>query len=193
MPDAGGPLFIAMCGIPFAGKSTLARELATRCRVALVSVDAIIVDLEISVGADAVDQRGWARAMAEGFDRSRRLLADGESVVYDNANHTRRNRDRCRRIAGKANAAFHCVWLDVPVEVARARLEANRARPSRVDVPDASFWQIVDQFEPPTHEPGVIRWQPGMGFEELVHDLNEASHALRHSERSEESSGAAQR
>ncbi len=160
-----------MCGIPFAGKSTIARELACRCDFALVSVDVIVRELRLDLGEQAEKQRSWALAMAEGFERSRRLLAGGESVIYDNANHSRRNRDRCRRIAGQANAAFHCIWVDVPKDVARARLEANRADPSREDVPDASFRQIVDEFEPPTGEPDVIRWQPGMEIDELVRDL----------------------
>jgi predicted kinase len=161
-------MLVAMCGIPFAGKSTIAKELACRCGFALVSVDEIVRELRLDLGAQAEKQRAWALAMAEGFERSRRLLAGGESVIYDNANHSQRNRDRCRRIARHANAAFQCVWVDVPVETARARLEANRLAPMREDVPDPSFRQIVEEFEPPIDEPDVIRWQPGMDMDELI-------------------------
>lgn len=171
MREAADPLLVAMCGIPFAGKSTVARELAGRCGFALVSVDAIVVELGIDLGVDAGNQRGWARAMAEGFARTRARLARGESVVFDNANHTRRNRDRCRRIAGQVGAVFQLVWMDVPVEVARGRLLANRACPARGNVPDASFREIVDRFEPPLDEPDMIRFRPGMAIDEVIRQL----------------------
>jgi predicted kinase len=162
MPDP--PLLVAMCGIPYSGKSTIARELGDRCGLALVSVDAIVRERSIDVGS----QRGWAKAMAEGLARTRRLLAEGQSVVYDNANHTRRNRDRCRRIADQAGARFRLIWIDTPVGEARRRLLANRAAPVRSDVPDASFREIVGQFEPPTDEPDVIRVTPGMTIGEVI-------------------------
>ena len=109
--------------------------------------------------------------MAEGYQRSRELLAKGESVIYDNANHTRRNRDRCRRIADQAGARFRLVWVDTPLDAAWQRLLDNRATRVRRDVPDASFRQIVEQFEPPADEPDVIRFQPGMTIDEVILDL----------------------
>lgn len=172
MSDSRSPMLIAMCGIPFAGKSTLARAIAARCGLARVSIDEIVSERAIDLGEHAENQRGWARAMAEGLDRTRRHLARGEPVVYDTANHTRRNRDRCRRVATQGRAEFRCVWVDVPVEVARGRLLANRDDPRRGDVPDASFWQIVNEFESPIDEPDVVRYQPGMATDALIEMLN---------------------
>jgi predicted kinase len=102
---------------------------------------------------------------------SRHLLATGKSVIYDNASHTRRNRDRCRRVAAQSGAAFRIVWMDVPVEVARMRQLANRGHPVRKDVPDASFREIVAQFEPPLDEAEVVRFQPGMTIEDVVQQI----------------------
>ena len=175
MTEQAPPVCLAMCGIPFSGKSTLALEIASRGNLTLVSVDAIMEELDISIDDDTGNQRGWARAMAEGFDRSRRLLSRGASVVYDSANHTRRNRDRCRRVASQANARFRCIWIDVPVEVARERLLANRADPRRIDVPDRGFWQIVDEFESPTGEPDVLRWRMDMGVDDLICAMGDTS------------------
>ncbi|HYH12336.1 MAG TPA: ATP-binding protein [Thermomicrobiales bacterium] len=180
MADTDASTLVVMSGIPFAGKTTLARELAARCGLTRVSVDEIVVELAIELGRDAENQRGWARAMAEGLERTRRSLARGESVVYDTANHTRRNRDRCRRVAWQASAEFRCVWVDAPVEVARERLLANRADPERVDVPDASFRQIVDAFEPPSDEPDTVRYEPGMDMDELMRALDMPRPGIRH-------------
>jgi predicted kinase len=125
----------------------------------------------IDLGPDASKHRGWARAMAVGFDRTRRLLAEGQSVVYDNANHTRRNRDRCRRVATQAGAWFRLLWVDTPVDEARRRLLENRQSPARSDVPDASFCEIIQQFEPPTAEANVIRVTPAMTIAEVIQAL----------------------
>lgn len=157
-----------MCGIPFSGKSTLAIELARHGGCSVVSVDRIVRELAIDLGPEGGKQRGWARAMAEALQRSRELLTDGESVVYDNANHTRRNRDRCRRLAAHAGARFGCVWVDVDRSTAHRWLLENRTRPTRSNVPDAAFRQIADEFEPPSDEPDVIRWRPGTDVDELV-------------------------
>ena len=169
MPDP--PVLVAMCGIPFSGKTTVARALGDRCDLVLVSIDAIVRELGIDVGHDARDHRAWARAMAEGFARARRLLAEGHGVVYDNANHTRRNRDRCRCVATGAGAEFRLTWIDTPVAEARRRLLANRRSLARNDVPDASFYEIVDQFEPPTAEAGVVRVTPAMTIDQAVFGL----------------------
>lgn len=167
MADTRPTALVAMCGIPFAGKTTLAREVATAWGLSLVSVDEIVAEMNIDLGRDAGNQAGWARAMAVGLERTHQELVAGTSVVYDSANHTRRNRDRCRRVAGRAGATFRCIWVDVPVGVARERLLANRAQPRRTDVPDASFREIVDAFEAPVNEPDVVRYQSGMAVEEL--------------------------
>jgi predicted kinase len=168
---ADDPLLIAMCGIPFSGKSTVARELSDRCGMALVSVDAIVGELGVDLGAEADNHRGWARAMAEGFARARRLLAERQSVVYDNANHTRRNRDRCRRVAAQAGAGFWLVWVDTPADRAWQRLVANRDAPVRGDVPDAGFREIAGQFEPPIGEPDVIRVTPATAIDDVVRQI----------------------
>lgn len=169
-----------MCGIPFSGKSTLAREIACYGGFSLVSVDRIVCELDIDLGAEGENQRGWARAMAEAFQRSRGHLADGISVVYDNANHTRRNRDRCRRLAAQVGARIACVWIDVDPDTAYRRLLENRKRPTRSDVPDAAFRQIVEEFEQPTDEPDVVHWRPGMNVDELVGVLKMALPQGRH-------------
>ncbi len=170
MTDHTPPVLVAMCGIPFAGKSTLARRLAVHCGWPIVAVDAIVEELSIDLGEHAGDQGAWAMAMAEGNHRLRALLAAGESVVYDTANHTRRNRDRCRRIAIQAEATFRLVWVDVPVDVARDRLLVNRRIADREDVPDPAFRYIVDSFEPPLDEPDVVCWRPGMEIEDVIRE-----------------------
>jgi predicted kinase len=171
MPDPAAPRFVAMCGIPFAGKTRLATQLANEMNCSLVSVDLIVTSLGIDLGPDARNQRGWARAIATGFNRSRQLLANGDSVVFDTANHTRRNRDRCRRIAEGSGARFRLVWVDSSFETANRRLLENRTTPVRRDVPDASFRDIVEEFEPPLDEPDVIRVTSGMQLDEIARHL----------------------
>ena len=175
MPDDRSPLFVAMCGIPFAGKTSLAQEIAARGGMALLGVDAAVRDGEIDIGADGLRGFGWARAIASTFREARARLEAGESVVFDHANHTRLARDRCRRLAAASGARFAGVWVATDVETARARQMANRERPARPDVPDASFRQIVTEVEPPTAAPDVIRWQPGMEIDALLREMRSAS------------------
>ena len=89
--------------------------------------------------------------MAEGFAQARRLLAEGRSVVYDHANHSRRNRDRCRRVAMQAGATFRLVWTP------RDEVTA----PTEIAVPAALFpdgFTVVldgDEVADPDHDPAT--------------------------------------
>lgn len=160
-------MLVVMCGIPFAGKSTLANAIAERCGMQVVGVDAVVRERGIDVGADGRRGIGWARAIAETFQRMRPMLVAGESMVFDHANHTRLSRDRCRELATASQARCVVVWVDTDPVTAWARLQANRTVQERSDVPDAAFRQIADEFEPPNDEPDVIRWRSSMPIEEL--------------------------
>jgi predicted kinase len=161
-------MLVAMCGIPFAGKSTLAGEVAATGGMACLSVDATAREGGIDLGSDGMRGAGWARAIALTVRQARPLLESDTSVVFDHANHTRRSRDRCRALARETGARFAGVWVDVAPDVAWDRLVRNRQVRARANVPDAAFRQIVDAFEPPLDEPDVVRWRPGMQVDDLL-------------------------
>jgi predicted kinase len=63
------PTLYAMCGLPFAGKSTVAAALATRIGASIVRLDAINSERGLGVGGDAIPPQEWDRTYAEAYDR----------------------------------------------------------------------------------------------------------------------------
>jgi predicted kinase len=149
MSDA--PKLVVICGLSFAGKTTLAAEIAKRFAYQEVDVDKTKVALyHVAFEANDLDQRSWDHIYEETDRRIERLLQAGTSVIDASRNFRRRERDGARSIAARCRAAVLTVYVDTPEAVARRRLLANRVNPTRVGWSDEDFDDVVKAMEPPT-------------------------------------------
>ncbi|WP_249277674.1 AAA family ATPase [Pandoraea sp. PE-S2R-1] len=73
-------------------------------------------------------------------------------VCFDAALPGARHRKPIVDVASRHGAAVHAVWIDTPLDVAKAR---NAQRPTDKRVPDASIESVASLFEPPTVEEGL--------------------------------------
>lgn len=161
------PRLVATIGLPFSGKSTLARALAQALSAELVELDAMTG----KVVADPDDASAWIARYHLAHVRVRSALTRGGFVVFDAVNHGAHQRDRLRRIAAAAGTSARFVWLDVPAEVALARLRRNWLSPTRQDVPEHGFREIADAFEPPDGETDVLVYDGLIPVAQWVEDL----------------------
>jgi predicted kinase len=151
------PTLYALCGLPFAGKSTIAHELAEQLGAPIVRLDAINGERGLGLDGQAILQHEWERTYAEAYRRLEQALVANNSVIFDHVNFTRTERDRVRHIAALHDANVQIVYVSVTVAEARRRLIANRAAKGRNDVRDDDFDFVVRHFEPPDDEPDVVR------------------------------------
>lgn len=164
---------LCTCGLPGAGKSTLARRIAARAvaagdvaRADIVSFD----DVEREVRLETARARGETRDAARGFDaqawRDSRKLAlarvdallasddDGDAsdgvgrrlVIADDNFYYASMRYQAHQLARRARAAHVQLYVNVPVELARAR---NERRAADEIVPSVAFDRMANAFEPP--------------------------------------------
>lgn len=142
---------LLLCGIPFSGKSTLANQLVQKLGVVRVDLDEIKFELfGTKISDDQINQDGWDSIYQEMYVRIESLLKTGVSVVHDTGNFTVYERGLVQHIATTLSLPFVTVFVDVPVEVARKRMEQNRISKQRFDITDAAFQEAVDEMEPPT-------------------------------------------
>ncbi len=147
---ANRPLLVVVCGLSFAGKTTVGTALARRFDYKQVDVDLTRVRLYgVRFEENALDQDAWNRIYDETDSEIAGYLQSGTSVVDASRNFRKKERCHARRIAALNAADFLLIYVDTPVSVARERLLANRTRPDRVDWGDASFDEIVSVMEPP--------------------------------------------
>jgi predicted kinase len=137
-----------LCGLPFAGKSTLARRLAERFGWAHLEIDAIMRERGIGFNGEEIHRSAWSAAYREGYRRLALLLDEGRSVVYDATNFRRLQRDQVRRIAAKGGATTRLIYVQTPEGEAQRRRQRNRVERLRVDVRDEDFAEVRDRWQP---------------------------------------------
>ena len=146
----------AFCGLPFAGKSTAAKALSVRTGWPIVQLDAINAERGVGLNGAPIATEDWQRTYSEAYRRLANHLADGQTVIFDHGNFSRRERDAVREIARAAGADVRFIYVRISVDEARHRLLRNREAHDRHDVRDDNFEQALEMFEPPDREPDVF-------------------------------------
>ena len=132
-------LFVT-CGLPGAGKTTLARQLATEHAAVRFSPDEWMLDLW--------DQPLRAHLEAKMWEVAQQLLARGINVVIDYGSWSRAERDVLREGARAAGASVELRYLELPLDELVSRVDArNREGITRAHLEE---WQQV--IEVPTEE-----------------------------------------
>jgi predicted kinase len=149
-PGCHRPRLIIICGLPFAGKSTLGRALSVKFGFLEADVDRTKVRLHGPEVRDAdLTQEQWDAIYAETDNEIAACLKSGQSVV-DASRHSRRaERDKARFVARNLNADFLTIYVDTPESVARERWLENKKTQARRDLSEADFEEIVAVMQPP--------------------------------------------
>ncbi|GHO61912.1 hypothetical protein KSC_008040 [Ktedonobacter sp. SOSP1-52] len=147
-----------LCGFPFTGKSTLARELESWLGIKRVSIDEINGERGSWNDETGMSAEEWERTYQEAYLRIATHLSQNEDVIDESANFTREQRDRLRDIAEQHHAHARVIFIDIPLSEARRRWQANRQTRIRADVRDEDFAHVVDNFAPPTQDEHVLRY-----------------------------------
>ena len=122
---------ILICGLPAAGKSTLARDLANTIPAIRLNKD----DCVRQLGQDVWDDEFRGRIEARLWDLAQELLAHDMSVILEWGHWARRERDEKRLRARNLDAHVELQYLDVPLDVLIARIERRQRSGEWIDAP----------------------------------------------------------
>jgi predicted kinase len=147
-----------MCGLSFAGKTTLARTLASHCGWHYLSLDVVSTKRGVGLDGNAISPQEWTLTYAEAYRCVQEALRTGHSVVYDETNFLRAQRDQLRSIAARYHAKTYVLYVATSAAEARRRWQHNRITHQRGDVRDDDFALVVERFEPTTADEYVIRY-----------------------------------
>lgn len=165
------PCLYILCGLPFAGKTTLARALERQLGIAIVELDAVNKARGVGLHGEAISPEEWDRTYAEAYRQLDAFLAAGQSVLFDATNFTKAQRDSLRTLAGKRGASSLVIYLDVSEAEARRQWLQNRTTDKRYDVRDEDFAQVVNYFEPPAPEEQAVRYRPSQPADEWIRQM----------------------
>ena len=113
------PRLVLMCGLPGAGKTTMARQLETEIPALRLCPDEWLADLGISLYNEVMRER--LEAMF--WQLAQRVLQLGQSVILENGFWGRAERDAKRIGAQALGARVVLHFLDVPLDELWRRIE----------------------------------------------------------------------
>jgi predicted kinase len=163
------PALIAMCGLPFSGKSVLAGALSRELRIRLLSYDS-----EFYPAYSRLAPPGSSMAAEYDFvqDIARReigaILASGESLIYDDLLLEREHRRKLAAVAETHWADLVLVYLDTPQPVIDERRAANSRTRTRTSVPEAGMRLDISLLEPPEDAERAVYVSPDYVLPEVL-------------------------
>ncbi|MBV8193699.1 MAG: AAA family ATPase [Alphaproteobacteria bacterium] len=153
------PRLLAIGGLSGSGKTTLAVQRAPEIGrppgAVVVRTDVVRkrlagVPLEQRMPTGSYTAEASARVYAATLARAERALRAGQSVVLDAVFSKEEERADAEALAREVGVPFEGIWLDVPKDVAQARVTARRA-----DASDATAAVVERQFG---YDLGRITW-----------------------------------
>jgi predicted kinase len=163
------PALIAMCGLPFAGKSVLARALSRELRIRLLSYDLEIYPVHRRLappGSSVAAEYDFVQAIARREIGA--ILARGESLIYDDLLLERGDRRKLAAVAEAHWADLVLVYLDTPLSVIDERRAANSRTRTRTSIPEASMRLDISVLEPPQDAERAIYVRPDYVLPEVL-------------------------
>ncbi len=159
-----------MCGIAFAGKSTLARKIAEHTGSTLVGFDTLWIEKEKEqpIPKDAI---GWRMIRKLGQQKVLEELTRGHSVVYDDNNVKREHREELRNVARQVGVESVVIYLNTPLETIRARELENKVTGVRHEVELENFQTVLEQLEPPLPDENALLFTPDTKIEDFLQKL----------------------
>lgn len=161
------PALYIMCGLPFSGKTTLARSLANQCGFVHLDLDALAREKSL-FPEEGINDEQWGQVFREVCRQVAALLVSGKSVVFDAVNYDRVGRDRLRTIAEQSDSGVHVIYIKLSIQELEQRRQANRAHHQRPPVRDEDFMELATGFEPPTIEENLLVYDGTQGMPEWI-------------------------
>ena len=147
---AGGARLIIVCGLPGAGKTTLARELETRSAAVRLDADEWMEALAI----DLYDEAGRAKIESLQWRVGQELLKRGLTVIIEWGTWARAERDALRLGARALGAAVELRHVSAPAEALFDRI-SRRGREDPPITRDALLGWVA-AFQTPTREEAAL-------------------------------------
>lgn len=165
------PFLYIMVGVGFAGKSTLAKNIAEHFHITLVSQDGLFFEKEKELNLNEDNDEQWEMLLTMCKQRIKELMISGQSVVFDNVNLKKAHRDELRGLVKEVNGKAVVVYLDTPEEILNKRQDRNKVTRERHDVKQEYLDDAKVQLEIPTIDEDTYVFTPETDLADFISKL----------------------
>jgi predicted kinase len=135
-----------VCGLPGAGKTTLARKLEHQLRAVRMCPDEWMEELAI----DLWDEARRAKIEAFQWKLGQKLLEVGQTIIIEWGTWARAERNQLRKTAREHGAAVELHYVSAPFEVLFERLQQRGLENPPIRLDQLQHWATL--FDVPTAE-----------------------------------------
>lgn len=158
-----------LVGLPYSGKSTLAKQLIDKLGFAHINIDQLKWDKGYAeVGDDDVPDKAWDEIFTEADRLIVEYLSEGKNLANEYAWITKEWRDRARKVAEDAGFETKVIYIKIPVEEIRRRWQENIKTKTHFHWPEEEFNAYLKDFEEPTSDENVIFYNQKMSIDEWI-------------------------
>ncbi|WP_395088972.1 AAA family ATPase [Armatimonas sp.] len=163
------PILYLLCGLSFAGKSTLAKGLSGLLGAVIIEADRYIPVVEERL-PNANKIESWRAIQALAREAVRESLASGTSVIFDDLMVDPQDRDELALLAGQVGAATLVIFLDTPIEVVRERQRLASSKPENHAKWEAHTQLLLTQLVAPDRATAVYV-EPGYDSAQVLTEI----------------------
>jgi len=144
-----------VCGAPFSGKTTLAKQISLKTKSQYLSLDDILRQKGLDLShVQPVEE--WEEAHQRCLQLMNVLMCEKISVVLDDTNFLKMLRDRYRNLASQHTYKVVTIYMDIPLLELEARRKKVLLTEERNFLSDEAFYPAVEQFEIPGESENTI-------------------------------------
>ncbi len=153
-------------GLPFSGKSTLAKELVKRFGVERTSVDKMMNKRHFE--AQFMSQADWNLVYREAYEELEVLLKLGKAVAFDGGSLLKSERTKLKQIAEKYNVPWILIYVNTSSEEIVERRKKNLLSQERDQLADGIMDKAYEMFEEPTSDENAIIYNQSIPLDEWI-------------------------
>ncbi|WP_040447613.1 ATP-binding protein [Ktedonobacter racemifer] len=145
-----------VCGAPFSGKTTLAKQIAERTQSVSVSLDDLMRQRGLDLSRPQPAEE-WEKAHQQCIQLLDTLMHQEKNVVLDDTLFLKWLRDRYRKVALSHQYQVVTIYLSIPLAELEKRRQQVVATQERNSLANESFYPVIEQFEiPDSHENTIV-------------------------------------
>lgn len=152
-----------MTGLPYSGKTTLTKELVKSFGFSVVSMDDIMEERHLDSATMVQDD--WNAVYSEAYEKLKKLLKEGKTVVIDCGNLPVHERETPRKIAESLGVTAKLIYVNTSKEEILRRWKENQTTKERGHLEETGLNFAFDLFEEPTEIEHPIIYNQSMDLD----------------------------